>query len=321
VSVAFLFPGQGAQQVGMVADLAEASPAARRVFELADAQMGFSLSELCFAGPEARLDATDMSQPAIFACSAAALASMEETLGDSLPAPATMAGLSLGEYTALYAADAIDFQPALELVTRRGRFMQEAAEACPSGMVALIGVDESKAQKVCEAAAEGDVLVPANFNCPGQVVLSGAAAACQRAAGLAKDFGAAAAVPLKVAGAFHSPFMAPAAEKLAGALAQVAFRRPKWPVIANVDAAAHGEGEAVRKKLIDQMTSPTRWAKSMQFMLDNGVDTFYEIGPGRVLTGMMRRIDRKAKVLSVNSADALAKLAGQLACGESQEDE
>ena len=331
MSEAFLFPGQGAQQVGMMADLAEASPAAGGIFELADAQMGFALSELCFAGPAERLATTDVCQPAIFICSAAALAAMEQTLGDSAPTPAMMAGLSLGEYTALYAAGAVGFRAALELVTKRAQLMRQAAEARDSGMVALIGIDEPQARKLCEAAAEAAamgrppgeqmVLVSANFNCPGQIVLSGDAAACHKAVELAKDFGAASAVPLKVAGAFHSPLMASAAQGLSEALAGVELHRPSCPVIANVDAAAHGQGPDIKEKLVAQLTSPTRWAQSMQFMLDNGVDTFYEVGPGRVLAGMMRRIDRKAKVISINSADALAKLAGQLAGGESREDE
>ena len=315
MAVAFLFPGQGAQQVGMMADLAEASPAAKRIFKRADEQLGFALSELCFAGPEARLDATDVSQPAIFTCSAATLAAMHEALGDEkLPPPAMLAGLSLGEYTALYAADAIDFAPALDLVARRGRAMQAAAEAAPGGMVSIIGLGEPKVLELCEAAAAGATLAPANFNCPGQIVLSGDLAACGRAAEMAKDFGASGAVPLKVAGAFHSPLMAPAAEGLGEALAAADFRPPRWPVIANVDAAAHGRPEAIREKLAAQLTRPVRWAQSMQFMLDSGVKTFYEIGPGRVLAGLMRRIDRQARVTGLNSANALAKLAGRLAC-------
>jgi [acyl-carrier-protein] S-malonyltransferase len=223
----------------MMADLAEASPAAARLFETADQRLGFALSELCFGGPEERLDATDVSQPAIFVCSAAALAALHEAVGERLAAPVMMAGLSLGEYTALYAADAVDFGPALDVVAQRGRLMQQAAEAHPTGMVSIIALDEAKVRELCEAAAEGAVLVPSNFNCPGQIVVSGDAAACRRAADIAKDFGAAGAVPLKVAGAFHSPFMAPAAERLAELLATVPFRQPKWPVISNVDHAIH----------------------------------------------------------------------------------
>jgi len=315
VSVAFLFPGQGAQQVGMMADLAEASPAARRVFEMADEQLGFALSELCFAGPEEKLNATDMSQPAMFACSAAALAAMEEAIGlENLPQPTMMAGLSLGEYTALYAADAIDFSDALDLVTRRGAAMQAAAEDQPSGMLCILGLDEPQVLELCEAAGQGAALVPANFNCPGQIVISGDIDACGRAAEMAAEFGASGAVALKVAGAFHSPFMAPAAEKLSQALAAAELRESRHPVISNVDVTAHASPDDSRAKLAAQLTSPVRWAESMQFMLDNGVETFYEIGPGRVLARLMRRISRRTKVVSLNSADAIAKLAGQLAC-------
>ena len=224
--VAFLFPGQGAQQVGMMADLAEASSAARAVFAQADAALGYSLSGLCFNGPAERLNATDVSQPAMFVCSAAALAAMKEALGDGVPVPAMMAGLSLGEYTALHAAGAIDFEPAVGLVAQRGRFMQEAAEARPGGMVSVIGLDERKIDELCRAAADGAVLAPANYNCPGQIVISGDRAACERAAAMAKDFGASGAIPLQVAGAFHTQFMAPAAEKLAEAISAVRICAP-----------------------------------------------------------------------------------------------
>jgi [acyl-carrier-protein] S-malonyltransferase len=315
MNVAFLFPGQGAQQVGMMADLAEASLAAREVFDRADAQLGYSLSELCFNGPARRLNATDVSQPAIFVCSAAALAAMKDALGEKVPATRMMAGLSLGEYTALYAADALDFGAALDLVDQRGQYMQEAAEACPGGMISILGLDEEKVLALCAAAAEGDpgALVPANFNCPGQIVISGSADACRRAAEMAADFGASGAVPLQVAGAFHSPFMRPAAERLAQAIRQAEIRRPRQPVIANVTAAPHQGAEAIRQGLVAQMTSPVRWWQSMQYMLDDGVEAFYEIGPGRVLAGLMRRIRRTAQVKSINSADALARLAGELA--------
>ncbi len=313
MKTAFLFPGQGAQQVGMMADLAEASSAARALLDKADQQLGYRLSDLCFNGPAERLNATDLSQPAIFACSAAALAAMQEALEDRVPVPAMMAGLSLGEYTALYAADAIDFAPALDLVAQRGRYMQQAAEVRPGGMVSIIGLDEPKVTELCAAAAQGAMLAPANFNCPGQIVVSGDLAACQRAADMAKDFGAAGAVPLNVAGAFHTQLMAPAAEKLAQALSAVEIRPPRWPVIANVDASPHGEVETIRARLVGQLTAPVRWEQSVRGMLAAGVELFYEIGPGRVLAGLLRRIDRRAAVRSINSADALAKLAGELA--------
>ena len=306
----FLFPGQGAQQVGMMADLARVSPAAEALFAAADRQLGFELSRIIFEGPDRRLNATDVSQPAIFVCSAAALAAMEAVLGSAAPRPVMAAGLSLGEYTALYAAGALDFGAALDLVAKRGRYMQEAAEAAPGGMVSILGLDEPQVRALCDAAANGEVLAPANFNCPGQIVLSGSAGACDRAERMAKDFGARGAVRLKVAGAFHSPLMAPAAERLARVLEEVEFRPPRWPVIANVDARPHGSAETIKQKLLAQLTRPVRWAESVKYMLDNAVESFYEIGPAKVLTGLLRRIDRRARCTSINSADALAKLAG-----------
>ena len=338
MSTAFIFPGQGAQQVGMGKDLYEAFAAAKAVFDQAEQVSGLPIKKLCFEGPEDQLARTDICQPCIFTVSAALLACLDSLLGPEKVValrPAFMAGLSLGEYTALYAADMVDFQDALRLVTLRGAAMQKAAEATPSGMVALIGLDEPKVNELCAAAAQGEPLVPANFNAPGQVVVSGALAACRRAEAMAKDFGAAGATALKVAGAFHSPMMAPAAEELKAALAQTQFRRPRGAapsadraapasaafgqefaagttqVIANVDARPYPAAESVTDRLLAQLTSPVRWQQSMEFALVQGVERFYEIGPGRVLAGLMRRINRKAEVVSVNSKDAVEKLAGQ----------
>jgi len=309
---AFLFPGQGAQHVGMGKDLYEAFPAARRVFDLAENITGKPLKKLCFDGPEDQLANTEVCQPAIFTVSAAALAVMDELLGpQKLQAlrPSHLAGLSLGEYTALYAAESMDFQTALKLVACRGQLMQQAALAVPGGMVSVLGLDEAKAQELCRAAANGRVLSCANFNCPGQVVLSGEIDACRRVEQLAKDFGASGVVPLKVAGAYHSGLMAAAAEKLAEALAKVEFRAPKAMVISNVDAKASASGDEIRRKLLQQLTSPVRWQQSMENVLAQGVADFLEIGPGKVLAGLMRRIDRNARVTCVNSREAIEKLA------------
>ena len=297
----------------MMSDLADASSAARDVFAAADEQLGYALSEICFKGPSERLDATDISQPAIFVCSVAAAAAMNEALGQNAPVATMAAGLSLGEYTALHQAGAIDFNSALDLVSNRGQFMQAAAQACPSGMVSIIGLDEQKVGELCAAAADGAVLSPANFNSPGQIVVSGDLDACQRAAEMAKEFGAKGAIPLKVAGAFHSEFMTPAAEKLAEVIADVEIRQPEIPVISNVDAEPHDGTESIKEKLIRQVTSPVRWEQSVRRMLDDGVERFYEIGPGRVLAGLIRRIERRAEVVGINSVDALAKLAGEMA--------
>jgi len=305
---AFLFPGQGAQTVGMGRDLYQASPAARRVFEEAEAATGLPLKRLCFEGPEEELSRTDICQPAVFTVSAAALAVLRELLGPErleTIRPAYMAGLSLGEYTALYAADAVDLQPAARLVARRGRLMQEAAAAVPSGMVSVIGLHEARARDLAEAAAQGQILACANFNCPGQVVFSGEIEACRRVELLAGDFGARAAVPLRVAGAFHSRIMAPVAEELSQAVRAVRFRDPKVPIVSNVDGRPYASAAEIPRKLLSQLTSAVRWQQSMEFLLADGVESFYEIGPGRVLVGLMRRIRRKADVSSLNSRQAL----------------
>ncbi|HUS93228.1 MAG TPA: ACP S-malonyltransferase [Phycisphaerae bacterium] len=311
MATAFLFPGQGAQTVGMGCDLCEAFAEARGVFDQAERATGLPLRKLCFEGPEEELARTDVCQPAIFTVSAAVLAVLAEQLGpEGVEAfrPAYLAGLSLGEYTALYAADAIDLAPAVRLVARRGELMQAAAVATPSGMLSVMGLDEEQAWQLVEAAAEGETLTCANFNCPGQIVLSGTREACRRAERLAGDFGARMAAPLKVAGAFHSEAMAPAAEKLAEALRAVEFRTPRTPVVANIDARPHATSQEVRDKLLIQLTGAVRWQQSMEFLLESGVRQFYEIGPGRVLAGLMRRIDRSAKVTSLDGLSAVERL-------------
>ena len=296
-------------------DLCEAFPAAQSVFDQASAITTLPLKTLCFQGPAEELARTDVSQPAIFTVSAALLTCMAERLTpqqEAAIAPAYLAGLSLGEYTALYAAGAMDLPTALRLVTRRGQAMQAAATAVPSGMVSVMGLDEAGAGKLARAAAGGEVLVCANFNAPGQIVLSGAEVACRRVVEMAKDFGASGAVPLKVAGAFHSPLMQPAADELAQALAQAKLTDPARPVVANVDAACTTQAGQIRPKLLAQLVSPVRWQQSMEFLLAQGVERFYEIGPGRVLAGLMKRIHRKVEVACINSAEALDKLSASL---------
>ena len=310
---AYLFPGQGAQHVGMGHDLYEAYPVARNLFDLAEQATELPLKRLCFEGPQEELSRTDVAQPAIFTVSAAALAVLGEVFsrsGAAAPNPDCVAGLSLGEYTALHAAGAVEFEDALRLVVKRGRAMQEAATSRPGGMVSVLGIEDDRAAELSEAAAGGQVLVCANFNCPGQVVLSGEREACERAAEMAAEFGASGAVPLDVAGAFHSPLMAPAAEQLREAVDSTAFRPPRMPVVANATAEPYDDPDLAAPLLLRQLTSSVRWRQSMEWLLAAGVERFYEIGPGRVLAGLMRRIDRKTRVKCLNTRTAIEELAG-----------
>lgn len=311
MKTAFLFPGQGAQHVGMGEDLCRNFAAARRVFDEAEAATGLPLRKLCFQGPSEALAQTDVCQPAIFTVSAAALACMEEALDPRQLAdiaPTDLAGLSLGEYTALYAAGSMDLATGAKLVAKRGQLMQQAAVASPSGMVAVIGLDEPGALELRQAAAEGQVLACANFNCPGQIVLSGEADACRRAVALAEQFGARAAKPLDVAGAFHSPLMAPAAEAFREALDQARLGPPAKCVWANVDARPHTTPEDIKARLLAQLVQPVRWRQCVGAMIDSGVERFYEIGPGKVLSGLLRRIDRKAKCTCIHDSETIETL-------------
>lgn len=288
----------------------ERSPEAKAVFDAADRilgpRLGGSLTSLCFEGPAERLNQTDVSQPAIFVCSLACwkglLAAWQLGQGEA-PLAAT-AGLSLGEYTALVVAGAISFEDGLELVTLRGRAMQDAAEASTGGMVALIGADEPQAQQVCDQARGADVLVCANFNAPGQIVISGSKAACDRAVPAAAALGLR-ATALAVAGAFHSPLMAPAAERLAKALATTAIKPARCPVLSNVSGAPHATGAdfaaGVRASLVKQLTMPVRWAQDCQWLsgelfAGNPATAAHELAPGKTLAGLMRRIDKNLKV-------------------------
>lgn len=286
-----LFPGQGSQEVGMGRRLAEAHPPAAGVFQEADRILGYALSTLCFEGPAETLTRTDQAQAAIFTTSVAAVTALETAGRCNRAAVTGAAGLSLGEYTALWFAGALEFEDGLRLVALRGAAMQAASEAAPSGMVSLLGADRETAQKICDEAAGGSVLVVANLNAPGQVVVSGDADACGRVPAAARRHGVRRAVPLKVAGAFHSPFMEPAREQLEEALERVHLRDPGLPVYSNVTAAPVRSADEARRLLVRQVVAPVLWEAAMRRMIEDGFKSFYEPAPGRVLTGLMRKID------------------------------
>jgi [acyl-carrier-protein] S-malonyltransferase len=296
---ALLFAGQGAQVVGMGKDLAEASPSARACFERANAVLGYDLALICFSGPEPELTKTEHAQPGIFLVSWAAFELLKERV-PSLSFQAT-AGLSLGEFTALTAAGAMSFEDGLKVVRQRGRFMQEACAATQGGMAAIIGLGEAATREVCAGAG----VVLANLNCPGQLVISGATEKLAPACALAKAKGAMRALPLTVAGAYHSPLMASAQPKLEAELAQVNLRQPAVPVIANVTAQPHEGPEAIRARLVEQVTSSVRWEESMRYLIAQGFTRFIELGPGRALSGFMKRIDKTAQILNVEDLASL----------------
>jgi len=295
-----LCPGQGAQTVGMGREFHAASPAARSIFDQANRILGFDLQSICFTGPDARLNQTDISQPAIYVTGVASFHAAVEAGQLDPKSIAACAGLSLGEYTALHMAGAFDFAAGLRLVAARGRLMQQAAESHPSGMVALIGADEPAAQEVCRTAAEGDVLVLANFNAPGQIVLSGSKSACDRALAAAEKAGLR-ATPLVVAGAFHSPLMQSAADAMRRELDAVSIQPTRIPVWSNVTAQPHTTPDAIRDLLVQQIVRPVRWAQTVTDLIRaaGGAGRFIELAPGRTLAGLARRIDRRLAVESV----------------------
>ncbi len=293
---ALLFAGQGAQVVGMGKDLAEAFPVAKAWFERANATLGYNLADICFNGPEPELTKTENAQPGIFLVSWVAFQLLKERV-PLLKFDAT-AGLSLGEFTALAAAGALTFEDGLRLVRQRGRFMQEACDATRGGMAAIIGLEEGPTRDVC--AQTGVVL--ANLNCPGQLVISGELDKISQACEAAKLKGARRALPLPVAGAYHSPLMASAQPKLAMALSQANIQAPNVPVISNVTAGPHQSAETIRARLIEQVTASVRWEESMRFLLAQGFTRFIELGPGTALSGFLKRIDKTAQMLNVAEA-------------------
>jgi len=276
---------------------------ARRVFDQAEQHLGFAVSKLCFEGPQEQLNATNNAQVAIYVTSVAIYETLLE-LGKLPVSPHYVAGLSLGEYTALHIAGVLSFLDGLTLVKARGQLMQAAAEAAPSTMLAILGADEPAIDQICQEAATAGIIVPANFNTPGQVVVSGSVPACQKAAQVAEARGFK-TVPLQVAGAFHSPFMDSAAEQLAGVLENIRLSPARVPVISNVTAQPHGDAETIRQLLVQQVISPVRWYQSVEFLRAQGIDSWLEVGPGRSLTGMMKKIDRRAAVTNVSTTEGL----------------
>jgi [acyl-carrier-protein] S-malonyltransferase len=291
MSIAFIFPGQGSQAVGMGAELAKAYPAARAVFEEVDAALSQPLSRLMWEGPEAELTLTENAQPALMAVSLAAMRVLGDKGLDLTDSVAYVAGHSLGEYSALAAAGALSLADTARLLKTRGRAMQQAVPVGEGAMAALLGADLAQAQELARAAAEGEVCAAANDNAPGQVVISGTKSAIDRAVGLAPKFGARRAVLLPVSAPFHCALMQPAADVMREALAKVEIKAPQVPLVANVLAAPISDPQVIRARLIEQVTHMVRWRETMLYLKTNGVGMVYEIGAGRVLTGIARRFD------------------------------
>jgi [acyl-carrier-protein] S-malonyltransferase len=310
-AIAFLFPGQGSQATGMGKELAALYPVARQTFEEADAALGFALSRLCFEGPDDKLKMTEITQPAILTVSTA----VSRVLKEKGVSPQFVAGHSLGEYSAHVAAGTLAFADAVRAVRNRGKYMQEAVPAGQGAMAAILAMPLDQLQQVCADAAQGEVVSPANINSPDQIVISGSAKAVERAAELAKQRGAKRVVTLPVSAPFHCALMQPAQDRLAKDLAALQFSNPTVPVVANIDAAPKTAGEASRSALVRQVTGAVRWSNCVQKLIEMGAKTFVEVGPGKVLTGLMRQIDRAQTAMNVEDDASLQKTLAALAVG------
>jgi len=303
--VAYIFPGQGAQYAGMGCDLHDSSDSARAVFKQADEALGFPLSQLCFNGPDDELRQTINAQPAIVTISLALLSAIRNSeVGKNLPAPAFVAGHSLGEYTALAAAGVVDFTTAIYLTRERGRLMHQAGLENPGGMAAIIGLDEASLADICTRS--GTKI--ANFNCPGQLVISGDKDSLNRAMKLAEAKGARRVMPLQVSGAFHTHYMQPAADSLAEIIATISFAAPQVPIIANTTAGEITTAEMVKEELLSQLCNSVLWQRSIEYMINSGVSTFIEIGPGKVLSGLIKRINKDVKTINISDIESIAKI-------------
>ena len=302
VKVAYVFPGQGAQYAGMGRDIYDSYASARAVFEQADEALGFSLSQLCFNGPDEQLRQTVNAQPAIVSVSLALLAAIRDSENNrGLPVPAFVAGHSLGEYTAMAAAGVFDFATAIYLTHQRGRLMHQAGLKNPGGMAAIIGLDEETLSDICSQSSARIV----NFNCPGQLVISGGKKSLKKAIELAEAKGAKRVVPLQVSGAFHTHYMQPAADSLAEILEDIHFEAPRIPIVANTTAREITTAEMAKEELLSQLCNSVHWQRSIEYMIDNGVATFIEIGPGSVLSGLIKRINRNVKTINIGDAEAI----------------
>ena len=315
--LAFLFPGQASQYPGMGRDLAENFPESRAIFDQADNALGFPISKLCFDGPEEVLKLTENTQPAILTVSSAAYRALEQR-GVS---PDFAAGHSLGEYSALVATGSLDFSDAVKLVRSRGRYMQEAVPAGEGAMAAILGLAPAEVADVCKKAADQEVVTPANLNSPEQTVISGSAGAVKRGVEIASQKGAKRAVMLPVSAPFHSPLMEPAQKRLEHDLRAAAFGPLRFPLITNADAEAIGSGEEAREALIRQVTLPVRWLDSIRDMIERGVTIFVEVGPGKVLSGLLRQIDRSVRCFNVEDSASLHSTIERIAQARSQSPE
>lgn len=302
-NLAFIFPGQGSQAAGMGKELAATYPVARQTFDEADAALDYKISELCFEGPDEKLKLTEITQPAILTVSVAAF----RVLREKGIAPAFVAGHSLGEYSAHVAAGTLDFADAMRTVRNRGKYMQEAVPVGQGAMAAILALPLAEVEKVCAEAAKGEVCSPANINAPEQIVISGSKSAVERAAELAKARGAKRAVMLPVSAPFHCALMQPAQERLAVDLQKLKFQPMQLPVVKNVDAQPTKDAEEAQRALIAQVTGAVQWVRSMQALIAKGVETFVEVGPGKVLCGLMRQIDRSKTCLNVEDEASLTK--------------
>lgn len=302
MSVAYIFPGQGSQYAGMGKNLSDNFAAAKRIFEEADDALGFSISRLCFEGPAEELQLTENTQPAILAVSAASLAVLRS---ERLAKPDYVAGHSLGEYSALHAAGSLSLADALRTVRARGQYMQQAVPVGVGAMAAILGAELAVVEAACADASEGQICSPANINSPGQIVIAGNAEAIDRAIDLLKARGAKRAVKLNVSAPFHCALMRPAQEKLAHDLGQLQFQDLQTPLVTNVDAAANTDGDRARDALIRQVSAPVRWRESIELLVRKGVNTFVEVGPGKVLAGLLRQIDRGVQSVNVEDEASL----------------